>query len=283
MSTRPRRERRIRRTLHFDLESLDDRIVPSTIGGGRHIMPPVPVVRDRSETQAPRRQPRDAQDGGHGNPADATGLPANVERTLQSVYAQYLKFVGIPAGGTTASTQFSEAAVSSASLVIKVHTNDTADFQHLLEHLRGSGLRVTGASAASGNVRGSVPITSLPAVASLSPALTATLPTNLDWRLQSLQLQYQAFVNSGGKGAFSPTVTERMVINGTDVGVRVTTIDVRQFPMMLAELEKDGFRVNPHSVGFGVVDGDLPIAQLSNVAKISPMVAIKPLLKPHLR
>ena len=280
MITRPPSERRIQRTRHFDVESLDDRIVPSTIGAGRQITPPLAVVQVRPETQAPAMQPLDAHQGGQGNPANGTALPANVAPRLRLVYAQYMTFVGMAAGGAIAPTRVSQAVVSSARVGINVHTTDTAHFRSLLEQLRGAGLRVTRASAASGNVSGTLPIVSLPAVANLSPALTVTLPTNVNWRLQSLQLQYQAFVNAGGKGAFSPTGVEGLLINGTNVGVHVSTTNGRQFPRILAELESDGLRVTQYSLLDGVIDGKLPIRKLPAVAKISPMVTINPLFKP---
>jgi hypothetical protein len=283
MLTRPRSERRIRRTLHFDLERLDDRIVPSTIGAGRRITPPVAMVQVRPEMQAPPMQPLDAQQGDQGNPANGMALSANVAPRLRLVYAQYMTFIGMAAGGAIAPTRVSQAVVSSALVGVNVHTTHTAHFRGLLEQLRDAGLRVTRASAASANVSGILPIVRLPAVANLSPALIVTLPTNVGWRLQSLNLQYQAFVNAGGEGTFSPTGVEGMQINGTHVRVKVSTIDVRQFPRILAELERDGLRVTQSSPLDGVIDGKLPIGQIPAVAKISPMVTIKPLLEPHLR
>jgi hypothetical protein len=283
MITRPRSKRRIQRTLHLDLESLDDRIVPSTIGAGRPITPPLAMVQVRPETQAPPMQPLNAHRGGHGNPANETALPANVAPRLRLVYARYMTSVGMAAGGAIAPSQFSQAVVGSARVDVNVHTTDTAHFQGQLEQLRDAGLRVTRASAASGNVSGILPIVSLPAVANLSPALIVTIPTNMDWRLQALDLQYQAFVNAGGEGTFSPTGVEGLQIDGTHVGVKVSTLDGRQFARILAELESDGLRVTQHSLLDGVIDGKLPIGQLPTVAKISPMVTIKPLIEPRLR
>jgi hypothetical protein len=282
MRTRPRRERRIERTLHFDLEPLDDRIVPSTISAGR-ITPPLAMVQVRPETQAPPMQPLNAHRGGHGNPANETALPADVAPTLQSVYAQYMTFVGMAAGGAIAPMRVSQAVVSSARIGVNVHTTHTAHFHGLLEQLRDAGLRVTRVSAASGNVSGILPIVRLPAVANLSPALIVTLPTNVDWRLQSLDLQYQAFVNTGGEGIFSPTGAEGLQINGTHVGVKVSTLDGRQFASILAELESDGLRVTQDSLLGGFIDGELPIGQLPTVANMSPMVTIRPLIEPRLR
>jgi hypothetical protein len=241
------------------------------------------MLQVRPETQVPPTQPLDAHQEGHGDPANGTALPANVAPRLRLVYAQYMTFVGMAAGGAIASTRVSRAAVSSARVGVKLHTTDTAHFQGLLEQLRDAGLRVTRASAASGNVSGILPIASLPAVASLSPALIVTLPTNVDWRLQSLDLQYQAFVNAGGEGTFSPTGVEGLQINGNHVAVKVSTLDGRQFARILAELQRDGFRVTQSSLLDGVIDGKLPIGQLPTVAKMSPMVTIRPLFKPHPR
>jgi hypothetical protein len=72
------------------------------------------------------------------------------------------------------------------------------------------------------------------------------------------------------------------LINGTNVGVSVSTTDIRQFPRILAELENDGLRITQYSLMHGVIDGKLPIRKLPTVAKISPMVTINPLFKPHL-
>src|SRR5262249_12791466 len=115
------------------------------------------------------------------------------------------------------------------------------------------------------------------------PALNVTLPTNVGWRLQSLNLQYQAFVNAGRQGTFSPTGVEGLQIHGTHVSVKVSTTDGRQFARILAELERDGLRVTQSSLLDGVIDGKLPIGQLPTVAKISPMVTIRPLFEPHPR
>jgi hypothetical protein len=283
MITRARSERRIQRTLHFDLEPLDVRVVPSTIGAGRRITPPIAMVQVRPETQVPPMRPLNAHQGGHGNPANGAAFLADVGPKLRLVYARYMTFVGMAAGGAIAPTQFGQAVVSSARVGINVHTTDTAHFHGLLEQLRDAGLQVTRVSAASGNVSGILPIVGLPAVANLSPALIATLPTNVDWRLQLLNLQYQAFVNAGAEGTFSPTGVQGLQINGTHVGVKVSTFDVRQLASILAELERDGLRVTRYSPLDGAIDGKLPIRQLPTVAMISPMVTIRPLFKPHLR
>jgi hypothetical protein len=75
----------------------------------------------------------------------------------------------------------------------------------------------------------------------------------------------------------------REQINGAHLAVHVSTIDVRQFARILAGLESDGLRVTKASRLDETIDCKLPIAQLPAVAKISPMVTIKPLVKLHLR
>jgi hypothetical protein len=282
MITRRRSERRIQRTLHFDLEPLDHRIVPSTLGAGRRITPPLAMVQVRLETHVAPVRPLNAHQEGHSDPANGLAFPANVARRLRLVYAQYMTYVRMAAGGAIAPTRVSQAVVSSARLDVNVHTTDTAHFQGLLEQLRDAGLRVTQASAASGTVSGLLPIVNLPAVANLSPALIVTLPTNVNWRLQSLDLQYQAFVNAGGEGTFSPTGVEGLQINGTHVAVRVSTIDVRQFASILAELKRYGLRVTQPLPMVGVIDGKLPIGQFPTVAKLSSMVTVRPLFEHHL-
>jgi hypothetical protein len=283
MITRPRSKRRIERTLHFELEILDDRIVPSTIGGGERATLPRAMVQVRLETQAPPMQPLNAHQGGHDNPTDATALPANVAPSFRLVYAQYMAFVEMAAAGAIAQTPVSQAVVSSALVDLNVHTTYSTHFRELLEQLRDAGLRVNRAAAASGNVSGILPIARLPAIANLSPALIVTLPSNVDWRLESLNLQYQAFVNVGAEGTFSPIGVEGLQINGTHVRVSVSTLDIRQFAGILAELQSDGLRVTQSSLLDGVIDGKLPIGQLPTVANLSPMVTIRALPKSHQR
>lgn len=286
MTTASHSKRRIQRTAQFSLESLDDRIVPSAIGAEGHLMLPVAVVQVRPETEAPlahdpvrSERALDAHHGGHRHRA---ALPANVGAKLRLVYTQYVTYVGTGANGTFTATGVGGVVISGTHVGVNVHTTDTAHFQGLIQKLEGAGLQITQSSAASGNVGGILPIGQLPTVANISPAVSVTLPSNVGEQLQSLFVQYETFVNAGGKGTFTPTGVSNLVISGTNVGVNIHTTDIVHFGKLLTQLEGAGLHVTASSIGYGIIDGMLPIGQLPTVVAIAPTSSITPLFKPLL-
>lgn len=302
MMTTRRCQRRTRRTANFSLECLDDRVVPSTIGARLHVAPLVAAEQVRPEPEAILAHGRAEARPAASNPAaeaplyavplehgqrvgthhHKAHLPAKVSARLQRLYAQYRAFLSAGASGTFVATRVGGAVINGTSVGIKVRTAGPANFKSTLAQLQGAGLQVTQVSGTKGTIVGMLPIGQLPAVAKLPSAVSVALPSNVGAQLQTLYAQYQAYVNAGGKGDFSPTGVDLLVLNGTNVGISVHTTDIAHFQTILAKLRKAGLNVIDQSTAYGLINGMLPIGQLPALAGISSTLSITPMIKPRL-
>jgi hypothetical protein len=64
--------------------------------------------------------------------------------------------------------------IQGSNFGIQVHDSNPADFDHLLTELANAGLQVTSSSAYYGTIVGMLPISQLPAVATLPEAPSVT-------------------------------------------------------------------------------------------------------------
>jgi hypothetical protein len=98
-----------------------------------------------------------------------TIFPANVSPTLGVIYNAYEQNPGgFPA--SLSGTAASSVVIQGSNVGIQVHDSNPADFDLLLTELQNDGLQVTSSSAYYGTIEGMLPISQLPAVATLSGA-----------------------------------------------------------------------------------------------------------------
>jgi hypothetical protein len=97
--------------------------------------------------------------------------------------------------------------------------------------------------------------------------------------LIAVYLDYQKFVDGGGKGTFTTSQSSTVEIVGTSVGV-----DVHGTPGSLASLQGElaslGMQIQGTDSNTTTVEGLLPIAQLINAAQLSDTVGINPIYTP---
>ena len=317
MKTTPRRNWRTQRTPKFNLEPLDDRIVPSSIGTGLHVTSTIATVQVRPEeiarivheprlaepnrtatmslkttpphkhlvadvivvTPPPKKTPPTSP-----APFPPRKLPVGIHpyvaAELRSVYAQFETYVSSGGKGTFSPTGVGGLSINGPDVGIKIHTTDHANFKRILARLEKEGLQITEFSAKNETVVGVLPIAELATVVKNPSTLSITLPPNVSVQLQSVYSQYETYVSTGDTGPFTPTGVNGLMINGTDVGVNVHTTSAASFETILANLESDGLQVTQSSATYGLIQGMLPIGQLPIIANISPTLSITAIVNP---
>jgi len=265
MMTTLRRDRRTQRTVKFNLESLDDRIVPSAMGAGAavaghahahaHAAERAHLIQQRHEARLARHEARlaarearhEARMAAHAARHAATMPPVTVIPIMNSNSLASTNS-GVTSAMATGTTTTPSATTSFFPLPFQT-TNPTS---------------TTGTTMPSNSTGGS----------------TTPLPPNVGSQLQSL---YQQFVNSGSSGDFTPTGLPGIVISGSNVGINVHTSDPANFNAILAQLQSDGMQVTNSSPTYGLIEGMLPIAQLPTVAQISSDLSITAQVHPTLK
>ncbi len=263
MMTTLRSDRRTQRTASFNLEYLDDRIVPSAMSAEAPIAAAVSTVHARSEARATIIHERhEAQLARH--EAKLARLEVSHEANLARIAVTHPVTI-VPVATATISMNPS-MPVSTASVVVSstaasspATTNPTTT---ALNHLTAVSMDSSSSSTSNS---------------------TTTLPTNVSSQLQSLYQQYETYESSGGSGTFSPTGVNALVINGTNVGINVHTNDSADFNTVLAQLQSDGLQVSQDSATYGLIDGMVSIGQLPAIAQISPALSVTPMFQPTLK
>jgi hypothetical protein len=120
-----------------------------------------------------------ARAGGTGTGSQSL-FPANVSVTLGVIYDAYEQNPGGFAANLSGAA--SMVVIEGSNVGIQVHDNNPADFDQLLTGLENAGLQVTSSSAYYGTVVGTLPISQLPAVATLpgAPSVTPLLRPTLN-------------------------------------------------------------------------------------------------------
>ncbi len=270
MTTTLRSDRRTQRTARFNLEYLDDRIVPSAIGAKVHLAAAVSMehghVADKEHFAIERHAAPHARTG-----AGHEGKVGILEpRQHQGI---------VPLSATTIGTIPSTPASTPAHTLAPTVTASA-----LVASTAVSSPTATPASLISSTVANPPVTTSNTIAATAANASTSNpLPATVTSQLQSLYSQYEAYESSGGSGTFSPTGVNGLVINGTDVGINVHTNDSADYNTVLAQLQSDGLQVTDDSATYGVIGGMVPIADLPAVAQISAGVSVAPMVQPSLK
>jgi hypothetical protein len=257
MTTTLRRDRRTQRTAKFNLESLDDRIVPSAMGAEAAVERAA-LVHERQEVRIARHEAPVAQhQSQHG---------ARLHRLE-------IKHSGMQPASSVAIT--TNASVSSSTPTSTVPTSTTGGsapvsttFSPLLQTTSTGGTSPATTTSSTGSN------------ANASTTSSTPLPPNASAPLQSLYQQYEAFASSGGSGTFSPTGVNGVVIDGTNVGINFQIPNGADFSSILSQLQSDGLQVTASSATYGLIEGMVPIAQLPVVAEISSSASVTAMYQP---
>jgi hypothetical protein len=270
MMTTLRSDRRTRRSAMFNLEYLDDRIVPSSVGAEAHAAFASAHVK-AAEKAAVTLERHDAKlekiEANHAAKLAKTDVA--VHHVPGGPTPRPTTPIVITGGGSPESSSSASLAAAPAVAV----TMNTATLSST----------ATPASL-------TLPTTATPAVTTSTQSATtstssnsgssSTLPPNLSAQLQSLYTQYESFESSGGSGTFSPTGVNGLVISGTNVGINFQTSDSADFNTLLTQLQSDGLQVTSDSAAYGIIDGMVSIAQLPAVAQISSTASVTPMFQP---
>jgi hypothetical protein len=259
MMTTLRSDRRTRRTAKFNLEYLDDRIVPSAIGAEAPVAAAVSTVHARAAEKATiiseRHEARLAR-----HEAKLARLEARHEAKLATLAAKHPVAI-LPLSSMTNSMNASvPASTVLASAAFSPTANPASPIPSNPATATNHAIAVSTDSSSSSNS-------------------TNPLPPNASAQLQSLYAQYEDFESSGGSGTFSPTGVNGLVINGTDVGINVHTNGASDFNTVLTQLQSAGLQVTEDSATYGLIDGMVPIAQLAAVAQISSGLSVTPMFQ----
>jgi hypothetical protein len=260
MMTTLRRDRRTQRTAKFNLESLDDRIVPSAMGAHAAVEGAHPMVNHRGAEKAflahERLELKIAK-----KEARMAKREARLEARLARIEAKHAGMMQSPI--STAINM--QTSVSAPTLPPTAAANGASSMMSSSSSPSGVGFHLVSVIPTAPNVNASSP----------SP-----LPSNVSGQLQSI---YQQFVDSGGGDNFTPTGVNGVVISGSNVGINVHVNNPADFDTILAQLQSDGLQVTTSSAAYGIIDGMVSIAQLPTIAQISSNMSLTPIFNPTLR
>jgi hypothetical protein len=193
------RDRRVRRTAKPNLESLDDRIVPSTmhsaVAAGAEAVAAVSAAQRHEQHLAQleakheravarhelRLARREARYLAHHPPATkpptiptSTGtLPANVSQPLQTLYQEYQTFLSAGGNGTFTSSQANLIVINGTKVGVEAHSSG-GDFNAFVAALKSDGVQILASDATYGIVEGMMPIAQLPTIAVRPQTLSVT-------------------------------------------------------------------------------------------------------------
>jgi hypothetical protein len=250
--------RRPQHKARFDLESLDNRIVPSAV----HV---------------------------------AGGTAAGVSAAQN--HEQHLVHLALKRAGVMARHEHGHAGQHQAA-VSAVHAPTTVSITSLskgrsssLASSRGSavhhavGIRILNdpMPASPGSpviVQQPAPTPTVSPGPGPVPISPGPLPANVAQPLQTIYSEYAAYVNAGGTGTFTSSLAKAVVMSGTNVGVQFHWNGTDDFSAFVARLQSDGVQVIDSSATFGLVEGMLPIAQLPTVAGLPQTLSLTPMYIP---
>jgi hypothetical protein len=109
-----------------------------------------------------------------------------------------------------------------------------------------------------------------------------TLPPNAS---VTLDVIYDAYIQDpSGFAADLPSTgaADKVVIQGTNVGIQVHDNNPADFANLVSQLQSDGMQITASSASYGMVMGMLPIAQLPAVAGLPGAPSVTPIFQPVL-
>jgi hypothetical protein len=263
------RGRRTQRNVKFNLESLDDRILPSTmhaaVGAGAEAVAAASVAQ-RHEQHLAQLEAKHAK---------------AVERHELRLARREARFLAhhpnASASATTAPVTVSVFSLSHPKSASAAPSTRVAP-----------SFSVPTTTVSPTPTAPTTPVTTTPPQSeNPDPSTTQTIPTspgplpaNVSQPLQTIYQEYQSFLETGGD-IFTSSQANLVVLNGTNVGVQVH-FNGGDFNAFIAQLQSEGLQVIAGDATYGEVDGMLPIAQLPTVATLSQTLSITPMYKPML-
>jgi hypothetical protein len=95
--------------------------------------------------------------------------------------------------------------------------------------------------------------------------------------LNTIYQQYLQFLNSGGSGSFSSSLSNLIQIQGTNVGVEVHGKGTGDFNALVSSLESMGMQISATDAVTQTVVGMLPITDLPAAALGLQTLSVTPL------
>jgi hypothetical protein len=109
-----------------------------------------------------------------------------------------------------------------------------------------------------------------------------TLPANVSTTLDVIYNAYEASPANFPANLPATDGANRVVIQGSNVGIQVNDSNPADFDQLLSELENDGMQVTVSSAYYGTIVGMLPIAELPAVGALPQAPSVTPLFAPTL-
>jgi len=100
--------------------------------------------------------------------------------------------------------------------------------------------------------------------------------------LNTIYQQYLQFVNSGGSGTFSSSLSNLIQIQGTSVGVKVHGTGTGDFNALVFSLKSMGMQISATDAVTQTVVGMMPITDLPAVAQGQQTLSVTPQYLPKL-
>ncbi len=255
MLTTFRRDRRNRRQANFDLESLDDRLVLSTVAPGgmaEAVGAKAAIIEHRHEVRVARHEAKLARMEAR-HEAKLARMEARHEAKLARAAMPATSMTPIVIGGPAAATASAPAATAASSTSGGSTTTAAAPPAVVTTGSGSTYPTAGGTDTGSGSNTGS----------------TGPLPANVAAPLQTL---YQEYESQGS--SFSPTASDDKLlqISGNSVEVSLKIASGTDFSTALSQLQSDGMQVSSSSASYDLVEGMLPIAELPAAAQIASSV-----------
>jgi hypothetical protein len=253
-----KRERKAQHTAGFDLESLDDRIVPS----GVHMA--AGTVAGVSAAQSHQQHLAQLAMKHAGTMARHEHHPAGHQQVaVSAIHAPLTVGITRMSHGKASSRAASRASASLHPVGIR-KLNDPIPVSP------GSPVIVQQPAATPTVSPGPTPV----------PISPGQVPANVAQPLHTIYAEYAAYVNAGGSGTFTSSLAKVVVMNGTNVGVQFHWNGTGDFSAFVANLQSHGVQVIDSSSTFGLVEGMLPMSQLPTVAGLPQTLSLTPMYIP---
>ena len=108
----------------------------------------------------------------------------------------------------------------------------------------------------------------------------STLPSNVSVILADIYNAYEQDPSSFPANLPSTDAGDKVIIQGSNVGIQVQDSNPADFAAMVSSLQSDGMQIQASSAINGTVVGMLPIAELPAVAQLTNAPSVTPLMQP---
>jgi len=264
----------------FSLETLDERIVPSTLGAGAAVTHAVAAEHSRIHTQVVGAVHPNAHHNHHNR---LRNIRAQLAAQAQSQLAAQNAAAAATAAQTPSVAPVADTATTQPQANVSVATPPPAPVATSAStSTSASDTASTGVSTSDRS--SSTPVGNIEATPAVAPASTTPFDDSQNGPLvkagQDLATIYDEFQKQADKTKFTSSLAGRISFQGTDVGIdaHLAGGDLGTF---VAALDNLGMQVRTTDAEHGIVTGYLPIAQLPAAAQLPQTLSLSPLYVMH--